>query len=343
MEINAFAKFYDGNRERLERLALEARSLIEKTLSRHNIQFLKVDVRVKERESAINKQKLKRYENPLVEMSDLVGCRVIVYLESDIERVASALKGDFTEFPEKSVDKRASNDIRQLGYRSLHVVCCLGEARSKLPEYKEISDQAFEIQIRTALQHTWAEIEHKQNYKPQMALPEHLQRRLMIISGTLELVDQELSEISKRAEEYTREVAEGNSFLDDSLSVASVRALVASFAEATRESIEIKLNLGEYNDVIDELFNFGCKTVSDLRSMMHENAKHVIDANKEGTTEIGFLRDLMIVTDAERYFEHSYPGNYVFCESDFKNLKKVAKVDLLDIFERYGVEIIDDS
>ena len=40
------------------------------------------------------------------------------------------------------------------------------DARCQLVEYQRYRDIKFEVQIRTALQHAWGEIEHGLGYKP---------------------------------------------------------------------------------------------------------------------------------------------------------------------------------
>jgi hypothetical protein len=60
--------------------------------------------------------------------------------------------------------------------------------------------QQFEVQIRTVLQHAWAEFEHDIRYKgtiPDAHAPD-LDRRLTLAAGLLELADREFSTIRDR-------------------------------------------------------------------------------------------------------------------------------------------------
>jgi ppGpp synthetase/RelA/SpoT-type nucleotidyltranferase len=62
-------------------------------------------------------------------------------------------------------DKSRNLGTNRIGYRTIHLVVSLSNTRTILPEYSEFDDLKFEIQLRTILEHAWAEIEHDRNYK----------------------------------------------------------------------------------------------------------------------------------------------------------------------------------
>jgi hypothetical protein len=64
----------------------------------------------------------------------------------------------------------------------------------------------IEIQIRSILQHAWAEIEHDLGYKSKEAAPSVIRRRLSRLAGLLELADDEFSRIRDDVERYRQEV-----------------------------------------------------------------------------------------------------------------------------------------
>ena len=53
----------------------------------------------------------------------------------------------------------------------------------------------LEIQIRSILQHAWAEIEHDLCYKNSTPLPRKIKRRMYRLAGVLELADKEFSAV----------------------------------------------------------------------------------------------------------------------------------------------------
>jgi tetratricopeptide (TPR) repeat protein len=81
------------------------------------------------------------------------------------------------------------------GYQSKHLLVKLGEDRSSLVENEEFVDLVCEIQVRTILQHAWAEMEHDIQYKNDEEIPLDLKKRFSALSGLLELADREFQNI----------------------------------------------------------------------------------------------------------------------------------------------------
>ena len=65
-------------------------------------------------------------------------------------------------------------------------------------ELKSFENMRFEIQVRTILQHAWAEIEHDDLYKNPGQIPSSLRRRFFLVSNVLESADNELNELHKK-------------------------------------------------------------------------------------------------------------------------------------------------
>lgn len=316
----SFETWLSRNLPHMERLKEAGLTIIRHHLDASKIEYLDVHHRVKDVSSACDKQTKKRYSSPEVQMTDLVGLRVIVYLESDVERVELALRDSFEIDNENSVDKRKTL-VDRVGYRSVHLVCCLGKDRSAVPEYREICNMPFEIQIRTALEHTWAEIEHKQNYKGDKALPDELQRRLMILSGTLELVDKEFDNIVQEAAKYVQSLSNSEeSTLGDSVSATSARALVGEMASERNATFEFT-DSTHLSEVIRELERFGIATNSELRAMLDDVGDKVVKTPFQNNT-VGALRDAMMAKDLERYLSHAYRDSFTFNRDDVRFLQE---------------------
>src|SRR5262249_19774054 len=56
-------------------------------------------------------------------------------------------------------------------------------------------DLVAEIQVRTVLQHAWAEIQHDIQYKSVTTIPVAIRRRFMALAGLLEIADREFQAI----------------------------------------------------------------------------------------------------------------------------------------------------
>lgn len=148
------------------------------------------------------KQKLARPERTyreLDEITDLIGVRGVTYFEDQVDGVGRRIEQAFTVDLDLSVDKRTPG---QFGYRSLHYVC-------RVPEELQVEGcpKLFEIQVRTILQHAWAEIEHDLGYKSPVAIPEAIRRKLSRVAGLLEIADEEFVEIREYLERYRSDLA----------------------------------------------------------------------------------------------------------------------------------------
>ncbi len=336
MEINEFRNFLASSIGKLRKLEESAGRITRHALEEAGIPFLDVTHRVKEATSAVTKQRSKRYSNPELEMTDLVGIRVIVYLESDVERAELTLRNCFEVDEKNCVDKRKKS-VDQVGYRSLHLVCSLGEKRKAVPEYQGFFENKFEIQIRTALEHTWAEIEHKQNYKGNNVLPENLQRRLMILAGALELLDNELSNIVAEAQSYGEMISENNqSVLGDEITVTSAEAILDDFANAHNRRIEAVVP--PKGRIIDELKKFGVRTNSELKELLGETVE-VIARFNDTFSLFGTYRDAMMAKDFDRFLEKSYSGDFTFMRDEVDFLEQGCGYEnVLETLATYEVD-----
>ncbi|WP_411890237.1 GTP pyrophosphokinase family protein [Yoonia sp. SDW83-1] len=288
-------------------------SILGGAISELDVDSFPVSHRIKTIESALGKIASKSYENAFEEITDFVAFRIIVYLESDVEKVADCVRQLFTIDENNSIDKRMAKNTNEFGYRSLHLICQLGEQRADLQEYTGIAKQKFEVQIRTVLQHAWAEIEHKKNYKGVNSLPEVLERRLMAVSGTLELLDREFSDISLEAEKYARLVkSDAPSISEDKLTSLAVDSAFEGFVlkvlnrkvAATYASKDLK------EGILAELNGFGINTPSELRKLLNNKfAKDLmlIDSRANDGSLVGYLRCLMMIEDVENYFLNGFP------------------------------------
>src|SRR5438034_11106631 len=93
----------------------------------------------------------------------------------------------------------------RFGYQSIHYLVKLTPQRARLPEYDPFALSIAEIQVRTILQHAWAEIEHDIQYKSVETIPSSLKRRFMLLAGMLEIVDREFEAVQKEDEQLRRE------------------------------------------------------------------------------------------------------------------------------------------
>lgn len=150
----------------------------------------------------------KGYTDPLNEITDLAGLRVILYYVDDVAKVADLIEREFRVDETRSVDKRSVLAPDQFGYLSVHKIVSTSKARADLPEWSGLSDLVAEIQIRTVLQHSWAAISHALQYKHEQDVPDKFRRRLTRLSGLLELADEEFAALREQQIIQRKEIAE---------------------------------------------------------------------------------------------------------------------------------------
>lgn len=131
-------------------------------------------------------------------VTDIIGIRIICLYESNLDTVADQLKSNFELVSEANKTKELQSQDDKFGYKGQHLNLKLNNKRSNLPEYENLKDFSFEVQIRTIAQDAWSEIDHKLKYKKD--LPKHLKRRVYILAGLFELADREFDSLREDTE-----------------------------------------------------------------------------------------------------------------------------------------------
>lgn len=181
------------------RAARDFRDAIEDLLNDAGIIFDRVAARVKGWPSLKAKAKKRNidgelmYPNPWDDIQDIVGVRVNVF-HSTVIPEAITIFGDSFEVI-KSVDKAAETRVAGgFGYGSHHLVLRVTEDMEDLTDFVGMR---FEVQIRTVLQHAWAEFEHDIRYKQGLGAPSpQVDRLFTLAAGLIELADNQFDEIA---------------------------------------------------------------------------------------------------------------------------------------------------
>lgn len=147
--------------------------------------------RAKTPESVRSKLRRKHYRNPDSQFTDLIGVRVITIYSDDVDLVVARIREDMIINKRDSVDERVLLGLRDFGYRSVHLIARLKASQVRAKKHQILRNQWFEIQVRSILEHAWAEISHEIVYKSGVQYPEEMIRRFASMAGTLELLDNE--------------------------------------------------------------------------------------------------------------------------------------------------------
>lgn len=198
---------YRAVRPDYEVLAEVARRLLTEMLSVSGIRPHSVDARSKSLESFAKKAakpsesdpQQPKYRDPLREIADLAGVRVITFLPRTVEEVCALIEREFTV--RERTDKSAELlDEGKLGYQSIHFLVEMHSNRTRLPEYQRHRGLIFEIQVRTLLQHAWAEMEHDIQYKSAAVIPAVIRKKFISLAGLLEIADREFQSLQDEDE-----------------------------------------------------------------------------------------------------------------------------------------------
>jgi ppGpp synthetase/RelA/SpoT-type nucleotidyltranferase len=189
--MDNFDSDYEAMASLLQGLKVSVDPMIQTLLEIEGIQFHSVTSRIKSKASV--RQKLQRPDKKreFSDLTDVFGVRIITYFQDEVDTVAKLIEREFIVDPENSVDKRSLLDPDRFGYLSLHYVLQLKPERYTLTENRAYKDIRFELQIRSILQHAWAEIEHDTGYKSESEVPDTVRRRFSRLAGLLELADDE--------------------------------------------------------------------------------------------------------------------------------------------------------
>jgi len=122
---------------------------------------------------------------------------VTTYHSTEIPRIIEALTEVFEV--RRSVDKTAQTRVSgSFGYGSHHLILRVPPARVA-PVLQAYAGREFEVQIRTVLQHAWAEFEHDIRYKRRGntgKLAPEVDRAFTLAAGLIELADQQFDLIA---------------------------------------------------------------------------------------------------------------------------------------------------
>ncbi|MGL4987866.1 MAG: GTP pyrophosphokinase [Cetobacterium sp.] len=232
---------------------------LKQSFEKEKIVYHSISSRAKTKESFQKKIERKGYTS-IDLATDLCGLRVITFLESETKIVENFLRQTFSIDESNSEDKSNNLGEDKVGYKSIHLVATLPENLLELPEFERFKDLKFEIQVRTILQHAWAEVEHDKNYKFSGQLPPDIKRRFKLLAGFLEIADREFESISKEISEYEKKVVhtiEGNTLHEIEINSTSLRKYL-------NKKFNINFSQGISPKIIKVLHDKEIKTLEDF-------------------------------------------------------------------------------
>lgn len=160
-------------------------------------------VRVKDDKSLIDKAfyRKKTYTDPFNEIEDKVGLRFVVLLIKEIDTITKIIEHSNIWNFEKSRDFEAERNISPLlfTYQSVHYIV---KPKSDI-NYSSFgitikADISCEIQIRTILQHAYAELTHDSVYKAKTVVEPDIHRTIAKSMALIETTDDFFSDVNSK-------------------------------------------------------------------------------------------------------------------------------------------------
>jgi putative GTP pyrophosphokinase len=138
-----------------ERLASEPR------IDRVSARAKSVDRFLQKAETTVNGQL--KYAEPLRQIQDQLGARIITFYLSDVERLATVVEKYYRQIESQQV---VPDSEWEFGYFGRHYILVIPSDAIDPSTDKALLPEFFELQIKTLFQHAWSEANHDLGYKP---------------------------------------------------------------------------------------------------------------------------------------------------------------------------------
>ena len=133
-----------------------------------------------------------KYEDPLNQIQDQLGARIVTFYASDVERVRLEIEKYFKYIESQRIVPESK---KEFGYEGRHFILFVPEDLVDDTVSRDESVELFELQIKTLFQHAWSEAEHDLGYKPSVKLTSDQNRRLAFTAAQAWGADQIFDEM----------------------------------------------------------------------------------------------------------------------------------------------------
>ncbi|HKL13072.1 MAG TPA: hypothetical protein VJ907_05645 [Halanaerobiales bacterium] len=345
IKVKKAVNWFENNRERYKKLANKVENIIKEMLIEKDIYYHSIASRAKKVDSFTRKAKRDKYTEPSKEITDLAGIRIVTLFEKDVHEISDLIKNVFIIDYENSEDKSDLLDADKMGYKSVHYIANLTQELVNNKDYKIFKDLQFEIQIRSILQHAWAEIEHDRNYKLKGNLPKHLQRRFYALSGMLEMADREFNLLAEEVDEYKQKVKEltRNGEIDIEITATSLQKyLLNEFRAEVNKGIIEPTFKNKSQEITNELSNYGIWDLVNLDSIVPNDIHAVITDKLSERESLNFnylLKLIMTVNDYHKYFEKVWNNKSDFINQVTIKIIKEYNIPIEKLAKEYNISI----
>lgn len=354
--VTAILNEYYQNLDVYKKLKNDVKEIITNLLDENHIKISNMTLRIKSEQALKHKVMAKSKYDHLNEITDILGCRIITLFESDVEKIFEALKATFDIV--EIVDKRKKHRVNQIefGYTSLHIVVQFTESRCELVEYKKYKGIQFEIQLRTVLQHAWAEVEHGLGYKSFYEPPMEIKRKLNRLAATLEILDEEFEFIRHSIELYHSSIEKEEKVLKTDINKDSLIAymntspvineIVSSIADKCGYRIVKDPELISQQKVVTKLNFHGYQYINEINDAIIKYKDTIIAIGEEISQKINYDARSLNLYSAIHWFTfiplienlivgHSGSSEEIAADVILKTFKN-NNMSIFDVFSNKG-------
>lgn len=204
----------------LEKIGIEVDSILNELCSRELSSPEKKQIgpnyRVKSAGSYIEKvlYRNKKYKNPIKDVQDKVGTRIVCLTEKDVIAICNAIKKEdrlIIKDNSQGYIKIRNNNPQSFMYMSEHYIVQLKASYLKkkkiiLPHNIKKSYLSCEIQLRTLMQHAYAETSHNTVFKGEYSKNPNMLRTLATSMALIETADKKLLAIYDEVEKDSSKI-----------------------------------------------------------------------------------------------------------------------------------------
>jgi putative GTP pyrophosphokinase len=311
-----------------QRLTFCMQLALRNALVQENIKILDVTSRIKELDSFLNKaferegspfeSKARpfKYKDPLNEISDICGLRIIHFFQSDRDKICEIVRRIFHVVNEKPLNADAPPTSFVL--QEDHIIVRLKDDWASIPPYIGLSGLKAEVQIRTPLIHVWAEIEHP-SYKLESnsgaSLPSDLRRAFSRQLAILQSVDSGFDKLRTELSEYESSLKLGTAMRDKAvelfnsalpLNITSLQAFLDFYFPKGKKSAEytenLWRNLSNYGLDFQDLVE-ACEIFKIIQPQVEPDILSALDIPPTELRQMTYLKAALYITN-EKYWDN---------------------------------------
>lgn len=322
---------YRTVRSNYENISLKVSQIIKEAAQHRGLPYHSITHRAKDEDSLATKAakpklddpRQPKYPDPLRDITDLAGVRVITFFVSVASDFEKIITDEFFVL-ERSDKSEALWKDEKFGYRSVHFLVRLKRPRIDLSEYRGLAEITCEVQIRTILQHAWAEIEHDIGYKTRIDMPPEIRRRFLNLAGLLEIADREFQII--RNEEVRIREGIRNTIVTSPASDVPITGDAIQILLDHELGSDARLSEWSYNWIANIAIELGLKTIADIRKSITkfdwDIGRRFLWRTKPSPPSV--LHEMLFLDLEEHFIEkHPWANEKWFTESRIQKLKVI--------------------